>query len=373
MSNMKRQAAGTKQAGVSVGGQFAASTQTEASGAGLLLAERELEQAGALNEQFDSLEEKIAAMSSEVESAVENLKHDEDWNNYLTTMSKFHRYSLANQLLIARQMPDATRVGGKTLWKSLDREVLPYDERGRGIAIFRPRIGWVDKKDAQGNVITGLDGKPKRERAVFGYSSATIYDVSQTSGAPLPDGTPELTETPPPGFEGDLTRAIEKLGYPVSEEEIPGTAKGYTSINKVTGEKRVVVAAGLTPADKARVLAHELGHIAAGHMEKEHDGDYHTGAGGKRGEMEVEADSISHVLLRMNGMDPTPSTGRYVAGWAKVQSDNPNVVKDTAANVQKVVKTLIDEHEWANVDLPEQPAYVPKKRTTARKPRKAKP
>ncbi|MHA3724200.1 hypothetical protein ACXR2T_10010 [Leucobacter sp. HY1910] len=36
MSNMKRQAAGAKQAGVSVGGQFAASQKTEASGAGLL-------------------------------------------------------------------------------------------------------------------------------------------------------------------------------------------------------------------------------------------------------------------------------------------------------------------------------------------------
>ncbi|MHA3724186.1 hypothetical protein ACXR2T_09940 [Leucobacter sp. HY1910] len=35
MNNMKRQAAGTKQAGVSVGGQFAASQKTEASGAGL--------------------------------------------------------------------------------------------------------------------------------------------------------------------------------------------------------------------------------------------------------------------------------------------------------------------------------------------------
>ncbi|MHA3723749.1 hypothetical protein ACXR2T_07705 [Leucobacter sp. HY1910] len=35
MSNMNRQAAGTKQAGVSVGGQFAASQKTEASGAGL--------------------------------------------------------------------------------------------------------------------------------------------------------------------------------------------------------------------------------------------------------------------------------------------------------------------------------------------------
>ncbi|MHA3723748.1 SprT-like domain-containing protein [Leucobacter sp. HY1910] len=35
MSNMNRQAAGTKQAGVAVGGRFAASQQTEASGAGL--------------------------------------------------------------------------------------------------------------------------------------------------------------------------------------------------------------------------------------------------------------------------------------------------------------------------------------------------
>ncbi|MHA3724199.1 hypothetical protein ACXR2T_10005 [Leucobacter sp. HY1910] len=52
MSNMKRQAAGAKQAGVSVGGQFAASHKTEASGAGLSGSAPSPEDLYALNDEL---------------------------------------------------------------------------------------------------------------------------------------------------------------------------------------------------------------------------------------------------------------------------------------------------------------------------------
>ena len=40
---------------------------------------------------------------------------------YLETVSKFHRYSFGNQILIACQCSEATRVAGFQTWKSLGR------------------------------------------------------------------------------------------------------------------------------------------------------------------------------------------------------------------------------------------------------------
>ena len=102
---------------------------------------------------------------------------------------------------------------------------------------------------------------------------------------------------------------------------------------------------GLTPGSTARVLAHELGHIAAGHVER--GGEYHVGPGGERGQMEVEADSISYAMLRANGM--SPEVGRanatYVSGWSK---RDPAAVKAAATTVSKSVKSLFESTKWRN-------------------------
>lgn len=313
-----------------------------------------------LNQYFETLDDKLTAMSEEVASAVERLRTDEGWNEYLDTMSRFHSYSFANQMLIAIQKPDATHVGGKGMWKSLGRELLPASERGAGISIFRPVTGYRNRVDSDGNPVLDDDGKPIRERAVFKYSATTIYDISQTKGKALPDGgNVTLSEEVPEGLEEDIDSCIERLGYSLSEEPMSGSRKGYTTVD---GSKRIVVREGLTPAERTRVKLHEVGHVVAGHVDGDRYAEYHTGSGGQRGAMEVEADSISHVMLRMNGMNPIESTSRYAAGWASVQSDDPDVVKNAAAGVQKAVKTLIAEHGWRNVSLPEKPEYRPQSR-----------
>ncbi len=76
----------------------------------------------------DELMEKL---STEVES----LKTSEGWRRWMRTASRFHSYSLRNQLLIAAQRPEATRVAGFNTWKSLGRSVLKGE---RGIAIMAP-------------------------------------------------------------------------------------------------------------------------------------------------------------------------------------------------------------------------------------------
>ena len=52
-----------------------------------------------------------------LETGVENIFTGDKYAQYLQTMSKFHRYSFNNTLLIAMQRPDATLVTGYRNWQ----------------------------------------------------------------------------------------------------------------------------------------------------------------------------------------------------------------------------------------------------------------
>jgi len=80
-------------------------------------------------------EQRRAADRAFVQQAVEQLRSSDGWQRWLTTRRHFHTYSLRNQLLIAMQRPDATRVAGFKAWLALGYCV----RRGeRGLRIFAP-------------------------------------------------------------------------------------------------------------------------------------------------------------------------------------------------------------------------------------------
>jgi hypothetical protein len=55
--------------------------------------------------------------------AVEALRSSSGWQEWLAARRHFHSYSLSNQLLIAMQCPQATRVAGFRAWHGAAREV----------------------------------------------------------------------------------------------------------------------------------------------------------------------------------------------------------------------------------------------------------
>lgn len=284
---------------------------------------------------YKSVQEKVDAMREELEAAVDQLADDEGWQNYLNTMSKFHRYSATNQMLIWLQNPDATHVAGFRKWKEMGRSVRKGE---KGIAIFAPRTA-PDLAD-DGSPRLDANGKPRRK--VVGFSSATVFDVSQTEGEPLPEVYQDLSEEPPDGFIDDLEAACAKSGYPVSYEPISGGRLGYTS----RSEKRIVIDENLSPGSRATTLAHELGHVLSGHLDDDEKRVYSTSHGGKRGEMEVEAESFAYVLSRMNGMKThTHRASEYVASW---QQHEPEAIRNVSDRLHAAVKKAMNL-SWRNV------------------------
>ena len=292
--------------------------------------------------KYADTDEQLKAFQEELHKTIEDLPNDENWKEYLNTISKFHRYSPTNQMMIMVQNPDASLVAGFNKWKDLERAV---NKGEKGIRIFVPLMQTVTSKDTNGKPVLGADGKPEKRSFTKGFKMAAVFDVSQTDGKPIQTEFGTLTETPPDGFHDDLEAAVSDAGFTVSYAPLSGSRKGYTTAD---GSNQVVVDANLSPAERSAVLAHELGHIKAGHTERK--GEYHQGEGGCRGEMEVEAESIAYSLCRANGMstDLSQSSSAYIHGWART---NPEHVKKSAELVSKTVKGILDSSKWRNVKI----------------------
>ena len=56
--------------------------------------------------------QKVKEITDKLEEGLKELFESEKYKNYLSTMSKFHNYSVNNTLLIALQRPDASLVAG---------------------------------------------------------------------------------------------------------------------------------------------------------------------------------------------------------------------------------------------------------------------
>ncbi len=105
---------------------------------------------------------------------------------------------------------------------------------------------------------------------------------------------------------------------------------------------RWCISRAASPRQAARTLAHEAAHIALGHGARA--SEYHTGAGGKRPDFEVEADSVSFVIGRRFGMAGGRDNFRYIDSWAQGDKDR---VKATAQAVVTGARKIIDRLEAA--------------------------
>jgi hypothetical protein len=83
---------------------------------------------------------------------------------YLSVMSRFHRYSWGNVLLIYSQRPDASHVAGFHAWLKLRRFVRKGE---KGIVILAPMVGRKKSDDAL---------TEDAETRLYGFRAAHVFD-----------------------------------------------------------------------------------------------------------------------------------------------------------------------------------------------------
>jgi len=251
----------------------------------------------------------------QLEKAVEGIQDSNAFRSYLTAQARFHHYSWGNVLLILGQKNDATRVAGYRTWQSLDRQVKKGE---KAIRIIAPAYYKKKERDEQ----TGEDV----EKQVPFFRSASVFDVSQTDGAPLP-------EIPVPVLDSEAGSELyvqlegvaltEGLRVTIGHEAFmqrPQMMGFYEPAN------RAIYLREAAQLQKTKTLAHELAHHFAEHK-----------VSGP--ESETEAEAVSYVVLAHHGLDSGERSFAYIATWSKDKA----VLKTALAAIQTVSTTIIDK------------------------------
>src|SRR5690606_16589364 len=147
---------------------------------------------------YESKDKALDEITAKLEEGIKEIFTSGKYADYLKVMSRFHRYSLNNTLLIALQNPEASLVAGYHAWqKRFQRQVLKGEKAIRIIApVQDKRLVEKEKIDPQTKkpVLDSL-GNPvieEEEVTVKRFRVVPVFDVSQTEGKELPTLAEEL-------------------------------------------------------------------------------------------------------------------------------------------------------------------------------------
>lgn len=275
-------------------------------------------------------DEKVKELLELVEKGTKDVFESDKYKNYLSTMSKFHKYSFRNSMLILLQRPDATLVAGYTAWQQKFKRQVQRGEKGIRIIGYTPHNKEIAKKDSSGNVIYDDKGEVVTEtKQVPGFSTVYVYDVSQTDGEPLPNLLYEL--------DGNLDnyemlqQAITDISpIPIVFEPISGDTKGYCTPDKIA------VKEGMSNIHTIKTMIHEITHGDLHMPEKDLPIKEKT----DRLTREIEAESTAFVVCSHYGIDTSEYSFPYLASWSS--SRELTELQNSLERIQKQAGELID-------------------------------
>jgi antirestriction protein ArdC len=212
----------------------------------------------------------------------------------LTSMSRFAKYSLANQMLIFAQRPDAICVMGYRAWNKAGYQVRKGEH---GIAIYAPMLV-ANKRDTTADSDT--DTGPR-----LGYRVAYVFDVAQVDAIA---GTDAAAVAATPADTG-AHRHLEALkaflvGHNV-ELEYQALARcllGYTD------GRRITCGTGQPAHIEFATLAHETTHLLL-HFPADRSTrpDLTT--------RETEAEAVTYLLCAQLGIAGTEASVEYIQSY----------------------------------------------------------
>ena len=305
----------------------------------------------ATNSKREAAKAKAEAAQEQLAAKVEELHDPAAWAEFLAWAGRFHRYSWGNVLLIAMQRRDATRVAGYRAWQALGRQVRKGES---GITILAPRqgpcFGCTDAGEKRAAKAAGRQARGRgcdrcsgRGRYLF-FTTATVFDIGQTDGDPVPAPPVPDAELLTGGDTGMFDRLVELLtpdGWTVEKTYAGGGGvNGYCDHSA----RRIVVEQDREPAHQVKTLLHELAHAS---LHDPADVDYTA----ERGRCEVEAESVAHVVLAGLGLDTSAYSLGYVTGWANGEAA---VLRAAAQRVMGEARRMLDVLVPDEVDAEQQ-------------------
>lgn len=268
--------------------------------------------------------DRLKEITDSIEQGIRDLFQSDRYAQYLRTMSRFHRYSVNNTMLIYMQKPDASLVAGFNKWRDQFSRNVRRGEHGIKIIAptpFKKRIEQekldpdtkIPMRDADGNIIM-----EEKEIKVPMYKVVSVFDVSQTEGKPLPTLANDLT-----GNVKQYAVFMEALRcsspVPLAFEAMEPSIDGYFSGN----DQRIAIRTGMSEVQTVAAAVHEITHATLHNYEQARlaaaQGD-ETAEPPKpkdRNTEEVEAESVSFSVCQYYGIQTGENSFGYIASWSQ--------------------------------------------------------
>ena len=286
-----------------------------------------------------------------IENGIKELFESDKYRQYLSTMSRFHRYSVNNTMLIYMQRPDATHVAGFNKWRNqFGRNVLKGEKGIRIIAPtpYKKKVEEI-KTDPETNApVLDADGKAiieEKEIRIPMFKVVSVFDVSQTAGKPLPQLAADLSGNVQQ-YEVFMEALRRASPVPMEIKSVARDTDGFFSAKA----QSITIRAGMSEVQTVCAAVHEIAHAKLHdyeHMtELADDGETILVPGEKsRNTEEVEAESISYAVCQYYGIETGENSFGYIATWSKGKE-----LKELRASLETINKTAselitdIDRH-----------------------------
>jgi antirestriction protein ArdC len=268
--------------------------------------------------------ERLKEITDSIEQGIKDLFQSDRYAQYLRTMSRFHRYSVNNTMLIYMQKPNATLVAGFNKWRDQFSRNVMRGEKGIKIIAPTPFKKKIEEKkldpdtkipmrDADGDIIM-----EEKEIKIPMYKVVSVFDVAQTEGKPLPTLANDLTGNVKQ-YEIFMEALRRSSPVPLAFEAMEPNTDGYFSEK----DQRIAIRTGMSEVQTVSAAVHEITHATLHNYEQDRlaaaKGD-ETAEPPKpkdRHTEEVEAESVSYTVCQYYGIQTGENTFGYIASWSK--------------------------------------------------------
>ena len=316
--------------------------------------------------------ERLQEITAGIEQGIKELFESEKYMRYLSVMSRFHRYSVNNTMLIYMQKPDATLVAGYNKWKNQFERHVKRGEHGITIIAPTPYKKKIEEQKLDPDTKAPMldqDGKvimEEREVEIPMFRPVKVFDVSQTDGKPLPELASSLSGNVQ-NYEAFMEALRRSAPVPLSVEPMAANMDGYFSPDR----QRIAIREGMSEVQTVSAAVHEIAHsklhdpkkyeaeptwkivmVSGGGVKHDYRLDFATEAEAEqaaaeddwryvdenqfewrlevekdltavkqavknRNTEEVEAESISYAVCQYYGIQTADNSFGYIATWSQ--------------------------------------------------------
>ena len=360
--------------------------------------------------------ERLQEITAGIEQGIKELFESDKYRRYLSVMSRFHRYSVNNTMLIYMQRPDATLVAGYNKWKNQFERHVKRGEHGITIIAPTPYKKKIEEQKLDPDTKAPMldkDGKvimEEKEIEIPLFRPVKVFDISQTDGKPLPELAASLSGNVQ-NYEVFMEALRRSAPVPIEFEPMDANMDGYFS----SDQQRIAIREGMSEVQTVSAAVHETAHsklhdpkraepeptwkvvmVSDGgtkrdfsqgfateaeaeqfaadadwrfvdenqfewRLEVEEDHSAEVQAAKDRHTEEVQAESISYAVCQYYGIQTGENSFGYIASWSQGKE-----LKELRASLEVINKTAgelisdIDRHykeicKERGIDLTAQP------------------